>query len=166
METDMELTLKERNEHAWNHVYQLSYAHQAASDMVTLLETGWTQDIAAETADGYPCSPMSLRACSWCLTGAMDRALAETKWTGDPNAETAESVLRERLVFDVGYFHGDRIADEEDRGNELTSFNDCVVTNQADVLGIVRGVRDQLLKEKEMAADEGRRLDLQLYGKP
>ena len=41
----------------------------------SLIETGWTQDVLARSEEGIQCDPEDEDAVSWCLTGAIRRAI-------------------------------------------------------------------------------------------
>lgn len=99
-----------------------------------LIAQGWTQLTPARDRLGEPCSPHSIGAVRWCITGAVDRALGR-----------------------YGHFHHylDALSalfpNSSDTGADSAAirYNDLPHTTQADVLALI----DQAIQSLEGGHD-------------
>ena len=78
-------------------VANASEAIAALNETIELLTPpgAWIQFASARDADGYSVSPLSERACKFCLTGALLRA---TERVGDPDAVYARAHKAMRIA--------------------------------------------------------------------
>ena len=98
----------------------------ALNDVILMISApgAWTRDVSARDDAGRQVSPVSERACSWCLTGALLRA---TDGAGDP--DTVYALAHEALRFALAYSPANAGIGASDKGNggvftALTEFND------------------------------------------
>ncbi len=93
-----------------------------------LLEKGWTQEASARDADGEPLLSTDTRACSFCILGAVWRAVA-----GHDNP------MESRLVYAL------RNAIGEDA--KLVAYNDTPGRTQDEILALVDKAIENIKEE-------------------
>ena len=104
------------------------------------IDRGWTQRASARDEGGHPCSSTSEQAVSWCMIGAVNRALEEAPIE---NMEEVWRALRRALMA----LH------PSSKPMTLEGYNDKAGTKKADV----RLIFDTAIEAESDKLEEGRK---------